>query len=359
MRARNKYISELIRFLNHYLGWRSWSVIVYNSVFENIFLIFYISLHNQLFSANFIFDFCIFLGFSIFSTSYGYLINDLADKELDALHGKENTFGDDSRIKAGLIVLLVFVLSICLGMRFVKNPGFVALWLCWGFIATFYSIRPIRLKERGKVGLISAVIAQRVLPTLIIFAAFKHYVLSDLIVFTVYVFFRGVSSDLNHQLEDYRKDLGTKTETYPVRTGLPKAQKVFRLSLETEKALLIFCLLVMYLNLRDFQILGIPVLLPALIAYLFLYGVNWLQIWSQGAEGDFNPFVPSRKDIFQFIHHAFPSVILPFYLLLLLAYEKWLFIFILLFFMILRKMYSLDLIRNSYPVRVILDITQE
>jgi 4-hydroxybenzoate polyprenyltransferase len=359
MQAGNKYVSRAIQFVNQYLGWRNWSVIVYNSVIENIFLVFYICLRDELFSANFLIDLLVFLGFSVFSTSYGYLINDLADKELDALHGKENTFRDDSSGRASSIVFAVLALSIVLGIRFRENRGFLPLWLCWGFLATFYSIKPIRLKEKGKLGLISVVIAQRVLPILIVFAAFKHYEWIDVVTITVYILFRGLSSDLNHQLEDYQRDVGTGTNTYSVRTGITKARKIFRFCLEIEKALLIACLLVMHMHLGDLRILRIPVLLPVLGGYIFLYAFSWVQIWSQGSGSDLNPFLPGRKDIFQFMHHAFPSVVLPFYLLLLLIYQRWWFIVVLLLFAMYRRMYSLEVIRESFPVRLILDLKRQ
>ncbi len=41
---------DTINFLNKYFGWRNWAVLNYNSVAENIFLIFYICLKVQLFS---------------------------------------------------------------------------------------------------------------------------------------------------------------------------------------------------------------------------------------------------------------------------------------------------------------------
>ena len=358
MQIRNKYISELVRFVNQYFGWRNWSVVVYNSVIENVFLIFYIALRNQLFRLNFMIDFFIFLAFSIFSTSYGYLINDFADKELDALHDKENTFEDDSKFKAGLIVLLFLAMSVSCGLHFLSNHLFLPLWVLWILIATFYSLRPFRLKERGKIGLIFAVIAQRVLPILIIFAAFKHFEMVDVVVFTAYIFFRGLSSDLNHQIEDHKKDSVTETDTYAVQAGLRKAKKIFRFSLEMEKGLLIFCLLIMCLNIPYLHIWGISLISPVLLVYVLLYALNWVEIRSQGVDIDVNPFIPNRKDIFQFIHHAFPSVLIPFYLLLLLVYKQWLFIPIVLLFVIFRKMYSLELIHNSFPLRVIRNIIQ-
>jgi 4-hydroxybenzoate polyprenyltransferase len=335
------------------LGWRHWSVLTHNSIIENIFLLFFIALRDKLFTTSFIFDLILFLLFSIFSTTYGYLINDIADRELDKLHGKNNTFENDSYTKAILIVLLFLILSILFGFRFLGNPLFIPLWICWGLAATFYSLPPVRLKERGKTGLIVVVLAQRVLPTLLIFAAFKHYAWVDLIVFTAYIFFRGLSSDLNHQLSDYQNDFLTKTDTFAVEAGKIKAQKIFRYSLEMEKVLLLFCLVIMCVETPHIDIYGISPIIPVLIAYLFLYGLCQMKIRSLESYSDANPFVPVRKNIFQFIHHAFPSVILPFYLLLLLVYEKWLFFPILLVFGLLRNMYSLEAIKNTYPIKKI------
>lgn len=348
----------MLHFIEKYFGWRNWSVLVYNSVIENMFLVFYIALSDQLYSLTFIADFFIFLLFSSFCTTYGYLVNDLADKELDILHGKENTFKGDSNLKAVCIVFSFLLLSILTGLHFINNPLFLPLWLSWFLIATAYSIKPIRLKERGKVGLIFVVIAQRILPALLIFSAFRHYNWVDMVVFATYILFRGLSSELNHQLEDYHKDSATNTDTYAVQAGLKKGQKIFRLSLESEKFLLFICLLLIYNKLSHIEFKGLSLILPILVLYFFLYGLSWIKIMRQGIDIDINPFSPGRKDIFQFIHHTFPSVVLAFYLLLLLAYKKWLFIPIVFLFVILRKLYSLELIRNSFPVRVICNITK-
>jgi 4-hydroxybenzoate polyprenyltransferase len=227
-------------------------------------------------------------------------------------------------------------------------PLFIIWGLSWLSIATAYSTKPFRLKERGKIGLIFVVIAQRVLPVLIVFSAFNHYNWLDCIVLTIYIFFRGLSSDLNHQIEDIDIDLATNTGTYAVAEGHKKAQKIFRFSLEMEKTLLILCLFVILFKLNQIKFLGYSFILPILVFYLLLYGASWLKIKAQGEDKDVNPFVSGRKDIFQFIHHTFPSVILPFYLLLFLVYNSWQFIIILLFFIMLRKIYSIELLKNSF-----------
>ncbi len=345
----------MITFIRQYLGWRHWAVLTHNSVIENIFLLFYIALRDQLFTISFVADLILFLLFSIFSTTYGYLINDFSDIDLDRIHGKNNTFENDSKAKAVLVVMLFLVISIIIGCRFIGNPLFMIFWMFWGLAATFYSLRPIRLKERGKAGLIVVVLAQRGLPALLMFSAFNHYNLVDIIVFSSYIFFRGLSSDLNHQLADYSNDSDTKTSTFAVTAGESKAQKVFSYSLEMERVLLLIGLVVMCIGTSHVEIYSIPLTIPVLLFYLVIYWVCLIKKSAAKTVFDLNPFVPGRKDIFQFIHHAFPSVLLPFYLLLLLVYEKWFFLPVLLLFCLSRNMFSPDVIKNAYPVRKIVE----
>jgi len=340
-------MTNFIGFVGKYLGWRNWSVLVFNSVIENIFVFFYIALRAKIPGKTFMVDFFCFFLFSMFSTTYGYLVNDLADKELDRLHGKANTFENDSKVKASAIVLLFLLISMIFGARFAREPYFPQLWVCWAFIATFYSVKPIRLKERGKTGLLCVVIAQRLLPALTIFAGFGYFAWMDVSVLSAYIFFRGLSSDLNHQLEDYHRDASTGTRTYTVDAGFRKAGKMFRFSLEAEKILLVGCLAVMYYGLSNLKLFGVPLPLPLLLFYLLLYGLNWLEIAQGRTLPDINPFVAGRKNVFQIIHHAFPSVILPLYLLLLLAWKDWIYLLPLLFLVVYRKLYSVELVRQS------------
>ena len=251
-------------------------------------------------------------------------------------------------------------LSIVAGMKFVGNPLFLPLWLCWIIIATFYSLKPIRLKERGWVGLLFVVIAQRVLPTMLIFAAFNHLEPTDVGIFTAYIFFRGLSSDLNHQLEDYQQDITTGTETYAIQAGASRAKKAFRYALEMEKLLLLLCIVVACWKLSHLQLWGIPLMTPILIAYAVLYGLSVIHLSRSKMTLDINPFVTGRKDIFQFIHHAFPSVILPLYILLTLVLEtrSLEFVCLTLLFVLYRKLHSIRAIKNSYPIQFLKNMVQ-
>ncbi len=109
----------MMKFIRHYLGWRNWAVLRFNSVLENIYVLFYIALNDRLTAPMFLANGAVFILLSIFSTTYGYLVNDWADKELDARHGKDNTFRHDSAAKAGLIT------------------GFFGRWVLYAFCVLF------------------------------------------------------------------------------------------------------------------------------------------------------------------------------------------------------------------------------
>jgi 4-hydroxybenzoate polyprenyltransferase len=141
-----------IRFINHYFGWRNWAVLVYNSVPENMYVMFFIALRQELYSIKFVGDFFVFLLFSFFCTTYGYLVNDLGDKELDKIHGKENTFSNDSSTKAGIIVLSFLFVSILLSLQFIRSPFFLFSWLLWFIVATAYSLNVFRFSTLQMAG---------------------------------------------------------------------------------------------------------------------------------------------------------------------------------------------------------------
>ncbi len=230
--------------------------------------------------------------------------------------------------------------------------------MLWFFIATAYWVKPLRLKERGKAGLFLVVVAQRALPTLLIFAAFRHGAAADIALITVYVFFRGLSSDLNHQLEDYRHDAATRTGTFAVSAGARSAEKVFRGSLEVEKVLLFVVLAVMLIRLEHVRFAGLPAIAPVLFFYGVVYGWSIIALRRRKDAGEANPFAGGDKSVFHFLHHAFPSVLLPGYLLLFLVSKQWLFAPVLLLFILYRKLYSIELIRSSFPVCLIFGAVQ-
>lgn len=345
--------TSIVCLLRKYFGWRNWAVFRYNSIAENMFLIFYICLVERNFTFQFIISFTQFFGFSVVSTTYGYLINDFADRDIDRLQGKGNTFEKDSTLTAICIVAGAFALSCLFGAPFSESRHFVFLFALWMTIATFYSLKPLRLKERGFVGLIVVVIAQRALPVIITFSAFNYFDTMAICVFTSYIFFRGLSSDLNHQLEDLAKDKTTKTTTFAVARGESTTYQMFRWSLRIERVLLLICLLYMLITLTEYRFLNISLLWIPLIAYAVCLAYFYVSAFKNKIERYSNPFGRSSKGILQFLHHSFPTVILSGYLLALMVIENTLMAYIMVFFIFYWKLLSLNTWKDNFIIKFI------
>ncbi len=330
--------------INHYIGWRNWAVFRYNSVFENFFILLLIPLLKKEYNWDFIQHSLLFILFSIFATTYGYLINDYSDRELDRLHGKPNTFAHDSNSKAQFILFSVLLFFILFSIPFWKQPYFVPLTLIWFLITTFYSLPPIRLKERGTLNIVFVVTAQRLLPILILFSAFDFWSFPYVWLIAAYVLFRGFSSDLNHQLEDYHNDLKTGTQTFVVRMGYQKVEKWFYLILQIEKLMLAILLIWLFWDLQFREKLN-QYLWWGTIALYFLALMGFVlnrRQWRQ------NPFVQEQRNLAQFLHHAYPSVGLPMALNVILSIVYWPFVLLLIFQILIRKLYSLEVLTGNF-----------
>ncbi len=338
-------------FISKYLGWRNWAVLYYNSIFENIFVFFYIAFSKENFTSHFFISIIFFLLLSVLSTTYGYLINDYADRELDKAHGKANTFENDSNAKALGITVGFLGLALFSAFPFWSNPWFWIVWLGWLLITSLYSLPPIRLKERGRIGLAFVILAQRVLPVLLVFVSFRFYDLPDVLLIIVYILLRGATSDMNHQLEDYENDVSTNTRTSAVEIGKERYQKLFINTLKLERLALFLLLLTMALQFKNVLFREWPVFWLPLLFFIVL----WLaSVWQ--TKGDktgqwelakINPYHPD-KNIYQIIHLVFPNLFLSGFLLFFLLLRNPLYAFFGLFFIVIYRLYDINTLKNSF-----------
>jgi len=100
--------------------------------------------------------------------AFGYAINDVADMACDRLAGKSNRAADVSPLLRTLFLGLTASTALALSVVWSVNwtgPAFVVIAL---LLAGAYSLPPVRLKERGAIGLVAGAAAQWVLPVLAI-----------------------------------------------------------------------------------------------------------------------------------------------------------------------------------------------
>jgi 4-hydroxybenzoate polyprenyltransferase len=347
------------------LSWRNWGIIRYNSIWQNIAALFYIALKEQLFTIAFLGQAGLFFLFSTMMTGYGYLINDLADIELDRRHGKPNVFHKIGPGRAIGIVLGVLVIGAVFGLPFISRPGFGLMWLLWLGAATFYSLPPLRLKEHGLSGLAATIMAQQTLPTALLLAAFGVLTSWGALIFILFSTVRGISSDVSHQMRDWSNDVSTGTPTFAVRYGYKTTQTVYAISLEVERLILGGVLGLLLLDLPPIIIPGLarPVALawPLLLLYAPLFLLTVGRSWRALCGGQLaaeDPYSEERQarrwDVLHIIHHPLPSVVMPLYLAVWLTIFYWphvLFLFVLSW---LYKLYSPARWLKIWPLRPLL-----
>ena len=307
------------------LSRRNWGILRYNSIWQNIAGLFYIALSERLFSLAFIGQVALFVLFSTIMTGYGYLVNDLADIELDRRHAKSNAFQGMSQTKAVLIVLAILAIGSLFGLPFLSRPLFGPIWLLWILAATFYSLPPLRLKERGLIGLATTIAAQQTLPTALLFAAFGQPVSWSALIFVFFATARGASSDVGHQMRDWSHDASTGTGTFAVRHGYRLVQAVYAASLEIERlalggvvALLLLDLPPLELPLLEWRVaLAWPLVLLYVPLFALTVGRSWraCRLGHLEADDPYNEVRQARvRDALHVIHHPLPSVLTPLYL---------------------------------------------
>jgi 4-hydroxybenzoate polyprenyltransferase len=331
-----------------YLAWRNWAIVGYNSMTGNLFLFMYLALRHGIGGFGFITDFLIFYLLGAVATSYGYLVNDLGDRELDRVHGKKNVFHGDSNSRAIFVVCVFFIVSVLLSMFFWKYAGFLVLWLIWIFLSTGYSLPPLRLKEKGVWGLIAVVPAQRVIPALLVFSVFGGFTPVDGVILICYITVGGILSDVSHQIEDAPLDSSTGTSTFVNKFGVDKARALYNalLSADLILQLLVYVCAVVFLPKVMIYGIGVPVAVPLLVVYAAA-AIGFVISQKNSTDG---LSVAIKTEFGKFVHQVFPTFYFPLFLIVVHLSYHYSSIVLLALFGLLKNLFCLGTIKNSYTV---------
>lgn len=309
----------LIENLKRLIRWGDWA---FEKILPLFLTAFYISLAYDEFGARFVYDFFFLLAFAVLSAAYGFLVNDLGDYDADLQQGKPNAFAQLDRRGAPFILGSVLALATLVSLRFWQRPWFLLLWILWLLDATFYSLPPLRLKERGVFGLWAPAMAQFILPTLIFFAALGHFGGMDMWAFALYVGAKGVSIALSQQLADLANDVQTHTITYAVQRGRSGTERFYTVTLLAEPTLMAVLLTVMTAHLPALAISGLQwhvnLAVPLWVGYVTL-GVLALLRWRTTSRFT-DPYCGKDKDIFNIWYALFPCGGMTLYLAVVMTY---------------------------------------
>lgn len=167
--------------------------------------------------------------------TFGYVANSFADVREDVRSGKGSVFAGWSAERAAGVVGVAAVAGLVplflppMGRNLALLSGVISV-----VVAAAYSLRPIRLKERGVFGVLSSALAQRTLPTLTIMLYFGSLTV-PLALFVLMSLLVGVRFILVHQADDVISDQITGTRTFATRIGVHRTEElVVRLILPLE-----------------------------------------------------------------------------------------------------------------------------
>lgn len=264
------------------------------------------------------FFFPLFLLFAGLHSALGYVVNDWGDREIDLRQGKENGFAGLSPTAAYGSLAILFAACLLSGLPFWSQFGFLPLWGTWVVLTCGYSLKPLRLKERGAFGLGISAVAQWTLPVFLAFAAMGELGRPDMFVFALASSVTGATLELAHQRFDRARDLGTQTATFGTRISLTKLTRIYGAALHFDKLTLALVLLCINAGLAGaFPETHLLLALPLWGTYLALLGMSLVE--SRRATEFVDPYYSGQRTSSTLIHHTLPNVVLPGYLLLLLT----------------------------------------
>ena len=209
-----------------------------------------------------------FVIFQFFILAYTFVVNDVADKSIDIKSGKIKSVHkySDKTVIFILSILAIGLLFIPLYfgnllVRIISIAAFLSL--------TFYSVKPVRFKERGFLGIIVVDGAQRSL-LFLIFALFISADILPTIFFFCWLFIIGFQDELGHQLRDIENDEKADVRTWARCIGFERAKIVLIAFLVAS----LFYLFVPFLFLNFYTSLAISSVLFIFRArtYIYVYG---------------------------------------------------------------------------------------
>ena len=303
--------------VSDFIRWRDWGP---GKIPVFCTLLAYIALANRNFTMAFVTDFALFIVFATIHSALGYVANDWGDHEIDRLHGKSNAFDNLSRFQAITALAVLFIMAFLSGLPFVRRPFVLPLWLGWAFFALAYSLKPLRLKERGIWGLGFSSVAQWTLPVLLTFAAMERFGKWDMIVFAIANTISGATLEIAHQRYDRSRDLSTQTDTFGTRTSSIKLDRLYSITLLLDKIALCGILITISIGIGPLTmgtgwiLLG----LPLLIIYFILLTISLFENYRSPGKGHFlDPYYSTQRSANKLLHETVPNLAMPGYLLLL------------------------------------------
>lgn len=244
MNVWNSRLQKYVTLVRNVAGLKAWKVWLDSDMHICLLALAYSILTLKIFDHGFVMQILTLLVCLVLGLASGSLINDYCDMPYDKLSGKKRTIYQVPRLLIAILVVTLVSLNYVIIIFFIKQPVFAIISIVGYFLATFYSAPPIRLKERGVLGVLCNALMEKAIPVALVFSYF-HYFHLDTLFFIILCFILQAEVIIHHQILDYEADSRTQTRTLVVETNPVKALQTLNLCLRPLTALfiLVFCVI--------------------------------------------------------------------------------------------------------------------
>lgn len=164
----------------------------------------------------------IFLVYQFFLACFGYAINAYADREFDSMVGKYK--GTSYFSNPQLLTILIFLSIGSLGIPLLFDNLIVKILGIVAFIfSAGYSLKPIRLKNKGFFGIVGVTLPQRTF-MILFFGLLVNANLEFVGILMGWSLFVGIIMEIGHQMLDYKNDELSRAHTWIVQTEISKVK---------------------------------------------------------------------------------------------------------------------------------------
>lgn len=176
---------------------------------------------NSIYWTNILLLFAAFICLAIF----GHLLNDLSDVDSDSKVGKSNLVQSIGKGRSVFIMICSLICAFVL-VAFIKQPLLLLLSALHVALNVSYSLRPIRLKERGFLAVLATGFYERTLPYILISVMLLHlpHVKEGskviLLVYLLWSYTWEVRNFINGQVSDRNDDEKTGLTTLALKFSL-------------------------------------------------------------------------------------------------------------------------------------------
>jgi 4-hydroxybenzoate polyprenyltransferase len=152
------------------------------------------------------------------SASWGFLLNDLADRDADARSGRADALHGHFLSRRAMLALILLAAAVSWAIVFLIGGGWIfKIVLAIDYlVATLYSMPPLKLKVRKFWGFFANSLMERPLPILVFLAYMNYYTLATAI---LPVLMELTWSVFKHQAADVKEDIDAHVITFAAYLG--------------------------------------------------------------------------------------------------------------------------------------------